>query len=190
MKYRENANCKQRRWRQNGLSVLELLIVLSCVVIVVLITIPGSNMLLQKYRLKTASSELLSGLELARTEAHMRSSTALMCPSSNGHSCRNDGNWNHGWLVFSDGNGNGTVQDIELIRSFGAPNQAIRIVAEGAVQKVASFTMTGLVEENGAQTGQFTICLDGSESLPRVVSVNAEGWINLVPPGDEICETS
>ena len=190
MKNREEIRSKQRHGRQQGLSVLEILIVLAGITIVVLISVPGSNMLLEKYRLKTTSVELLDGLELAKLEASMRSSTAQMCPSSNGHSCRNDGNWNHGWLVFSDGNGNGTVQDIELIRSFSAPNQAIRIVAEGAVQKTASFTLTGLVEGNGAQTGLFKICLNGSESPPSLVSVDEEGWVNMVPANGEVCESS
>jgi Tfp pilus assembly protein FimT len=188
MKTREKAKRKQRHQSQRGLSVVELMIVVAGIAIVVLISVPGSTMLLEQYRLKTASNELLDGLELAKTEADLRSHMALMCPSSNGHSCRTDGNWNHGWLVFSDGNGNGTVQDIELIRAFGAPNQNIRIVAKGAVETTAAFTLAGLVEENGAQTGLFRICLKDSESPPRVVNVDAEGWVHLAPVHNEVCE--
>ncbi len=180
----------RRRRSQRGLSVLELLIVFAAIAVVVLVAVPGSDMLLEKYRLKATFSKLSEGLELAKSEAHMRSSTVIMCPSSNGHSCRSDHNWNHGWIVFTDGNGNGTVQDIELIRAFEAPDQRISIVARGAVEATASFTMTGLVEQNNAQTGLFRICLQDSDAQPRVVNVDEEGWVQPVMVHEEVCDRS
>lgn len=173
---------------QQGLTVLELLIVFAAIAIAVLVTVPGSTILLEKYRLNSTSETLFSGLELAMSEAHLRNSTVIVCPSSNSHSCRSDGDWNHGWLVFSDGNGNGTAQDIELIRAFEAPHQKIRIVAKGAVETAASFTMTGLVEHNETQTGLFRICLQDSDDPPRVVNVNEEGWAHKVPAHNEVCD--
>ena len=180
---------REARLKANGgLTILEVLITLAAIAIVVMVTVPGSNILLEKYRLKTASGKLFSGLELARSEAQQRSSTVMMCPSSNGHSCRRDGDWSMGWLVFTDGNGNGTVQDIELIQAFEAPHQTVNIVAQGAVQNQAAFTATGLNADNGDQTGKFQICLDGSEAAPKVVKVDAEGWIQMVKVHEEVCE--
>ena len=180
----------KRLHKSLGLTVLEMLIILAAIAVVVLIAVPGSDILLEKYRLKTTYSSLLNGLELAKSEAQMRSSTVIMCPSSNGHSCRSDYDWNHGWLVFTDGNGNGTAQEIELIQAFDVPNQDIRIVAKGAVERAASFTMTGLIEQNGTQTGLFRICLQGSDAPPRVVSVDEEGWVQPVPVHEEVCDRS
>ena len=181
---------RKRPHKSLGLTVLEMLIILAAIAVVVLIAVPGSDILLEKYRLKTTYSSLLNGLELAKSEAQMRSSTVIMCPSSNGHSCRTDYNWNHGWLVFTDGNGNGTAQDIELIRAFQAPNQKIRIVASGAVETAASFTMTGLNEQNGMQTGRFRICLQDSDTPPQVVNVDEEGWVQPVLVHQEVCDRS
>ena len=181
---------RKRRHKSLGLTVVEMLIILAAAAVVVLIAVPGSDMLLEKYRLKSASSELLNGLELAKSEAQTRGSTVIMCPSSNGHSCRTDHNWNHGWLVFTDGNGNGTAQDIELIQAFEAPNQDIRIVAKGAVEATALFTMTGLIEQNGTQTGLFRVCLQDSDVPPMVVIVDEEGWVQLVPVHEEVCARS
>ena len=173
-----------------GLTVLEMLIILAAIAVMVLIAVPGSDVLLEKYRLKTAHSKLLSGLELAKAEAQIRGSTVIMCPSSNGHSCRLDNNWNHGWLIFTDGNGNGTAQDIELIQAFGAPSHKIRIVARGAVEEAAAFTVTGLVEQNGTQAGMFRICLQDSDAAPVVVNVDDDGWAQYVPVHEEVCERS
>ena len=181
---------QEKTRNQSGLSVLELLIILSAIAIVVLISTPASTMILEKYRAKTAYASLLSGLELAIGEAQKRSSTVRVCPSSNGHTCRADGNWNLGWLVYSDGNNNRTVQDIELIQAFEAPHQSVRITAWGAVESTASFTATGLVETADAKTGRFKICLRGSDTPPRVVNINEEGWVELVPGHNEVCESS
>lgn len=170
-----------------GMTVLELLIVFAALAVVVLISIPGSTLLLEKYRLSSASSQLSGSLELALSEAGARSSTVRVCPSSNGNSCRSDGNWNHGWIVFSDGNGDGKVQEIELIRSFEAPHQNISIAARGAVVSNASFTMTGLVADNNALTGRFQICHRDSGTSPTVVEVDADGWVQRSTDQSRLC---
>jgi len=172
-----------------GLTVLELLITLAAIGVVVLVAVPGSNLLLEKYRLKSASNSIVTGLELARTEAGARSSTVILCPSSNGHTCRHDGNWDYGWIVFSDGDGNGSVQDIELIRSFEAPNSEIHVVADGALRQKAAFTATGLVGNAQASSGRFLICLQDSDAPPAVVNVDADGWIQKIPASEQSCTT-
>jgi type IV fimbrial biogenesis protein FimT len=186
LKSRKFYRCNHRRI-DTGMTVLEVLIVLAALVIVVLISVPGSTMLLEKYRLSSASSQLSGSLELALTEASSRSSTVRVCPSSNAKSCRTDGNWNHGWIVFSDGNADGAVQDIELIRAFNAPHQKISIVANGAVLSRASFNSTGLVAANDAVTGQFQVCLKGSGASPTVLNVDSDGWISRSSEASTLC---
>jgi len=171
-----------------GLSALEVMIIVAAIAVIGLITFPGTTLLLEKYRLKTTETSLLKSLEMAKMEAQARSSTVVVCPSSNGNSCRRDNDWSYGWVVFSDGNGNGTVQDIELIHASGAPNARIRIFAEGATQSRAAFTSTGLVSHGDSLTGQFRICLNDSSADPRILEVEADGWIRLVPPVDASCD--
>ncbi len=103
--------------------------------------------------------------------------------------CRSDGDWSQGWLVYTDGNGDHSVQDIELIESFSAPNENIRIVATGAVQKTASFHVAGLVPEDGSQQGQFHMCHLDSNSKPKVVAIDAEGFVQIVPVRSKGCSS-
>lgn len=173
--------------KAHGLTVLELLIALAAIGIVVLVAVPGTTLLLEKYRLKSASNSIITGLELARTEAGARSSTVILCPSSNGHTCRQDGDWDHGWIVFTDGDGNGSVQDIELLRSFEAPNPEIHVVADGALRQKAAFTATGLVGNQQVNSGTFLICLNDSDTPPAMVKVDADGWIQRVPAPTQSC---
>jgi len=184
---RKKWNNKQRD-RVLGLSVLELLIALAALTILALVSIPSSTVLLEKYRLKTTEASLRNGLELAMMEALKRSTAVVVCPSSNGHSCRRDSNWNHGWVVFSDGNGNGTVQDIELIKAFKAPHQRINIEATGATESRAVFTATGIISDQITLTGRFKICLEDSTAAPRLFEVEPDGGIKPIRSQDESCE--
>lgn len=183
MHFRKRANRSSRK-ENCGLTVLELLIGLAAVGIVVLVAVPGTGMLMDNWRMKKATGSIITGLELARSEASARSASVVLCPSSNGHTCRHDANWNHGWLVFSDGNGNGTVQGIELIRSFTAPSEEIVIQASGAVLNHAVFTANGLNPDQGAHSGRFQICLRHSADAVTEVEIDADGWVQKIPnPG-------
>lgn len=184
----DNKNGTRERRLAAGLSVLEMLIILAALAIVIMVAVPGSTLLLEKHRLKTTEKSLLNSLELAKLEAQQRSSTVIICPSSNGHTCRRDDNWNYGWLVFSDGNGNGTAQEIELIESVIVPHERILIQAAGATESRVSFTTTGLMSNNDSSSGEFRICLKGSSADPRTVSIEADGWVKVVPPGNDRCE--
>jgi type IV fimbrial biogenesis protein FimT len=177
---------------QHGLTVVELLIILAAIAVVVMISVPGSGVVLEHYRLKAASSDLATSLHKAKEEALMRNSTARVCPSSNGRFCRNDGNWNHGWLVYSDGNGDGTVQEIELIEAFDAPSPRVRVIATGAIQRAASFTVSGLVPDDGNEAGSFHICHEGLGARAKIVSIDAEGWVDVsrTESGDAVCSRS
>ena len=164
---------------QNGLTVIEVLIIIAVIAVVAVVTVPGSTVVLENFRLKSASSQLADSLVLALDEAQSRGSTVRVCPSSNGRFCRSDGDWNHGWLVFTDGNGDGTVQEMELIKSFTGPGEHVRVAATGAVQKAASITLAGLTPANEAETGTFHICHEGLNARAKVVTVDVDGTVQV-----------
>ncbi|MGK2926224.1 MAG: GspH/FimT family pseudopilin [Lysobacterales bacterium] len=172
-----------------GMTVVELLIIVAALAVVITLAVPGSSMLVEHYRLKAASAELVNGLNLARGEAIKRGSTVKVCPSSNGRFCRSDGDWAQGWLVYSDGNGDGTVQDIELIQSFEAPNVNVRVVARGATQQTAGFTVAGLVPVDGSASGEFVLCHAGSARDSRTIMIDSEGWVSLATTPAQACNT-
>lgn len=172
-----------------GVSVIELLVIVAAIAMIVLLAVPNSALLLEKYRLKTASSNLIESLGLARDEAARRGSTVRICPSSNGRFCRSDRDWTQGWLVYTDGNGDGAVQDIELIQAFKGPNVNVRIVSRGATEASASFTLAGLEPADGSDSGEFVLCHVGSEREARIISVDAEGWVSQASGSAGSCGT-
>lgn len=172
-----------------GITVVEFLIIVAALAVVITLAVPGSSLLVEHYRLKAASANLFNGLNLARGEAIRRGSTVRVCPSSNGRFCRNDGDWSQGWLVYSDGNGDGTVQDIELIQSFAAPNVSVRVIARGATERDAGFTVAGLVQVDGAASGEFVLCLAGSDRDSRTILIDSEGWVSRATTPAQACNT-
>ena len=162
-----------------GMTVVELLIIVAALAVVVLIAVPGSSMLIENYRLKSASTALVEGLNLARGEALRRGSTVRVCPSSNGRFCRSDGDWAQGWLVYTDGNGDGTVQEIEMIRAFDGPNDKVRVVARGAAERGVSFTIAGMMPDNDSNEAEIVFCHAGSDADSRTILIDAEGWVSL-----------
>jgi Tfp pilus assembly protein FimT len=162
--------------------------VLAALAVVILVAVPTSTMAIQKYQLNRASADLLTSLTMAYDESVVRSSTVRVCPSSNGHTCRNDRNWDHGWLVFTDGNGDGAVQEFELLKAFPAPHPQVRIRADGAVESRASFTAAGLVGQNDVTQGSFLVCIADSDRAPRIVEIQADGMSAIRPAGTQSCQ--
>lgn len=56
---------------------------------------PGEIQLLQ-------GNSLAAHLEYARSEALRREQTITVCPSGDGRNCQLDGDWRHGWIIFTD----------------------------------------------------------------------------------------
>jgi type IV fimbrial biogenesis protein FimT len=171
------------------MTAIELLMWLAVAAVVLLIAIPGGSMLIERHRLKSASADLISSLYLARSEAQVRASMVKVCPSADRRTCRTDGDWSKGWLVFSDGNGDGIVQEIELLESFEAPGKNVQIRASGAARDRAAFTATGLVRDHGSARGRLALCPKGRGSGSQVISIDADGWVRMEPSDRTACET-
>jgi type IV fimbrial biogenesis protein FimT len=176
------------RHLQGGLTLVELLIGLTAVAVILVLAVPGFSTLLQDHYLKSTAGDLAVSMNLASSEAARRHSTVRVCPSSDGVSCRQDGDWNSGWLVFSDGNANGTPENIEIIQAFESPNQKVRVEAQGATGDVVSFTVAGLSGNDGFTKSVFRVCHVESASVSRTVTVNQDGWVD-VTEGDKSCKS-
>jgi len=182
-----NISTNTTRRLQGGFTIVELLIGLTAIAVIFILAAPGFSNLLQQHYLKSTAGDLASTMNLASSEANRRHSTVRVCPSADGVSCRQDGDWNRGWLVFSDGNANGMPENIEIIQAFGSPNKKVRVQTQGAIGDVASFTIAGLSGNDNFTTGAFRVCHVESNSVSRTVTVDQDGWVD-VTEGGEPCE--
>ncbi len=107
--------------KQNGFTLIELMVTLAVVAIVAGIAAPSFRDMIQDNRLITSSNELLGSVALSRSEAIKRGDRVVICQSINTTSCGGSAaNWHQGWIVFVDANTNGTVDNATDIISVHA----------------------------------------------------------------------
>src|SRR5690606_7896913 len=88
-----------------GFTLLELMVVIAIAAILLALALPSFTSTLRSNRVATSTNELLATLSLARSEAVRNTRGAGVCTSADGGAC--GGDWDSGWLVWGDSNGNG-----------------------------------------------------------------------------------
>ncbi|HET8700843.1 MAG TPA: GspH/FimT family pseudopilin [Nitrococcus sp.] len=138
-----------------GFTLIELMITLAVAVILVVAAVPSYRSVVQENRAASQTNALLRALSYARSEAVKHAEVVTICQSSNQSSCGGSTSWQGGWIVFSDDNGNGSLDsstDILLQVGNGlsggstltAGVKFIRYTASGAVvdTDITQFTLT------------------------------------------------
>lgn len=185
-----NIRCVRQFTGQRGFTVLELMIALAVGAILLVVAVPSFTTLLERTRIGSAADHLYASLAEARGEAVKRRVTVRVCPSANSATCRNDGDWNDGWLVFLDGDGNGapnTSADIVKAVPSTSLSEYVDIGTENAVEDGVSFGATGATWDSTTD-GAFWICHSDSDVPSKEISVSPSGRIEYTTRARTDCE--
>lgn len=102
--------------RDAGYTMMELLMSLTIAAILAAIAIPGFKYVTSSNRIATEVNGLLGDMLFARSEAVKEGQTVTLCASVDGLNCSGAGNnWQGGWIVFLDTNGDKVRQASEAI---------------------------------------------------------------------------
>ncbi len=92
-----------------GLTLIELITVMSILAITITIAVPSFKSLMQSNQASSEAQKMLSSLFLARSEAVKRGVRMTMCartlPRTNPETCTGATEWSKGWLLFIDESG-------------------------------------------------------------------------------------
>jgi type IV fimbrial biogenesis protein FimT len=105
-----------------GFTLLESLITMAILAIVVAISIPSMAALVARHRTVSNVNQLITHMHLTRSTAITRRASAVLCPSLDGQRCQQGTDWSHGWIVFTDPDGDyqpGSSSDVLLSESRG-----------------------------------------------------------------------
>ncbi len=158
-----------------GYTLIELMSMLAVVSILVSVGLPMLNVFFDSNRMVSNTNDLVAGLNIARSEAIKQQSRITMCQSSDSATCTGSNQWENGWIVFQDPNGNATVDGGERILRLNADVDGQVTIRSNDVGNLiassVSFTSRGLPKalNGGSQSGTFRIC------DKRGLKVNADG---------------
>ncbi|WP_283254759.1 GspH/FimT family pseudopilin [Luteimonas galliterrae] len=153
--------------RAKGFTLVELMTVIAIVAILAVIALPSFQGSLRSNRVATKTNEVLASVALARTEAIRSRSRGVVCTSADGGSC--GGDWNSGWLVWSDLDNSGTVNGDEAVVRYVEGNPKLLVAGSAAL---IAFDGRGR-----AVGGQQTVAVrpDDVEEPARCITIGATG---------------
>lgn len=150
---------------QRGFTLVEMIVVIALITILVAIGVPSYRYVTTTSRVSGEVDALLGDLQFARAEAIKEGRTVSACPSSDGTSCLNGTSWNTGWIVFSDVNGNGSVDSTQdtVLRVQKPFTGSDSFSANDGPRSFITFNREGFAI---GLTGQVTITLNDSTNNP------------------------
>ena len=116
--------------RLGGFTLVETAATTAIVAVLAALSIPALGTLLERQRAGAAMGTLSTQMQLARMAAITYRRPAVLCPSTDGESCRGGTDWGGGWMVFLDRDGNHRPDaSDEILRVESAPARpALRLV--------------------------------------------------------------
>lgn len=165
---------KQRASLQGGFTLVEIFIALGILAILVMTAVPNLLVFMQDNRIATQVNRFVGTLHYARSIAVTEQESITICKSSNGTSCQNNVEWEDGWIVFRDDNGNGTLNTNTdtLIRVFDGLQGGNTLRGNNNVTNRLTYTPNGFTSNNGS----LIFCDDrGFGENARVVIISNQG---------------
>lgn len=165
----------------SGFTLIELMVTLAVVAIVATIAVPAMSDMVTRSRTTATFNELQGLVGYARSEsAKSPGEPVLLCSSTNGTSCTSQADWNVGWLIARDADGNGSVEAGEtVLKVVGALSAGISLKVKAGVSTNFNTTAVSLAR-NGAPAGgsqiTFKLCdsFGASEARGVVLSVSGQ----------------
>lgn len=163
------------RFAQAGYSIFDLIIT-SAIAGVLGLGAVGMNGLVQDARMTTSVNELITHLNLVRSETIKRGQQVVLCPSTDGSNCDGpkDGYtwWHGGYLLFVNTDGDTNRNSSEpIIRMHQALAGGVTLKTSNARSRI-TYQSTGF---SSGSTATFTFCDSRGQAQVRYVILSNVG---------------
>jgi type IV fimbrial biogenesis protein FimT len=159
-----------KKFRQQGFTVLELMITLVIAGILMGIGVPSMLQFIKNDRLTSYRNTLFTDLIQARSTSVQLNQPVTVCVSSNGTSCTS-GSFQDGWIIANDSNNNGVIESTELIK------------VQQAIQNDVNFfsSLTSITFDSRGfspnSRGSISVCDSRGIDFGQVITISVTGRV-------------
>ncbi len=155
-----------------GFTLLELLFTISISAVLLSLSVPAFTQMISRNQVLSTANDLLSDIQLARSEAIKSGNRVSICHSNNSETC--SGSWSDGWIVYR-------VDNNVVITVRGKMPRGLTLKANSKIKDYLSYLPSGRARSNSnaLQNGTFTVKQDdytyrviiANSGRPRVKSI-------------------
>ncbi|RKZ99293.1 MAG: hypothetical protein DRQ43_00005 [Gammaproteobacteria bacterium] len=170
----------------NGFTLIELIITIALIAILFGIAVPSFVGMIQLNRDVAQVNSLQGNLRWARTEAIKQHVSVSTCASSDKLTCSGSTDWAAGWIIFTDQNNNGVVNDNGDLNLCEDGEDCILKVGSAAYNAAIVSTATITFDAKGTAADNYAItftpddCPTGEQNRSSTISILALGKIKKI----------
>jgi len=155
------------------------MVTLSVMAVLLGLAAPSMLKLVLTRQANLLTHELITSINLARSEAIKRNSRVVLCKSSDGASCVTAGSWDQGWILFQDANNNALIDLTEVVlRRQNPANMGVTLTGNANVANYLSMSPSGMPKliSGAFQAGTLSLCTTpATEESSRQIVLSLSG---------------
>ncbi len=153
-----------------GFTLVELMVTIAIAALLMSIAVPSFRDMTIRSRLSTYTNDLITSINIARSEAVKRGLPVSICSSNDQATC--SGDWSDGWIVFVNADGDspasvGDPDDEPILKVSNAVEGNYSVVPDAAFANDITYRRDG----SATSTGMFALCYDGRAAGARAIII-------------------